>query len=245
VKRFTETEKWSDPWFRGLTPAEKCLFIYICDNCDNAGFMEVDIDLWAFCIGSKRSTIEGALKGLARGLIVKDRWLWLRTFLRHQKNLPLNPENRAHRQIIGILDDRKSLFSEEIEQLMSGVELSPIEAPSEGVPRGTGKGKGNGNGKGQGLDGESEGKVLDCQLFKTWRESNLRASADSHGDVLDADAIADFVSYWSEPTASGGMRMHRQDAWDTRRRMQTWARNNEKRGNRNTGGDTFVSSLPK
>ncbi len=41
--RFTETNKWKDKWFRSLDPLEKVLFIYLIDNCDNAGFIEIDL----------------------------------------------------------------------------------------------------------------------------------------------------------------------------------------------------------
>ena len=91
--------------------------------------------------------------------------------------------------------------------------------------------------------GESEGSKP--KGFKSWSEVDLRSSAETHEDVLKGADVDDFVSYWMEPKESGKPRISGQDAWDTRRRMQTWARNNEKRGNRNTGGDTFVSSLPK
>lgn len=53
MKRFTETLKWSDPWFRRLSPVAKLLWIYLTDNCDCTGLIDLDIDLAAFHIGSK------------------------------------------------------------------------------------------------------------------------------------------------------------------------------------------------
>lgn len=50
-KRFTDTEKWKDPWFRSLPPWGKLLWLYICDECDNGGIWKVDIDLASFQIG--------------------------------------------------------------------------------------------------------------------------------------------------------------------------------------------------
>jgi hypothetical protein len=52
VKRFTETDKWKDPWFRRLTPVQKCLWVYLCDNCDHAGVLNPDWELIGFQIGS-------------------------------------------------------------------------------------------------------------------------------------------------------------------------------------------------
>lgn len=51
VKRFTETLKWSDPWFRKLTPQSKHLWQWLLDNCDAAGVVEPDMELASFQIG--------------------------------------------------------------------------------------------------------------------------------------------------------------------------------------------------
>lgn len=53
MKRFTETEKWRDPWFRKLTARQKCLWIYMLDSCDHAGVIDLDWDLAAFQIGGE------------------------------------------------------------------------------------------------------------------------------------------------------------------------------------------------
>jgi len=51
MKRFTATEKWQDAWYRKLRPALKCLWQYLCDNCDQAGVIEPDWELVSFQIG--------------------------------------------------------------------------------------------------------------------------------------------------------------------------------------------------
>lgn len=51
MKRFTETEKWVDPWFRRLGPETKLFWCYIVDNCDNAGVWTVDLDLFELLTG--------------------------------------------------------------------------------------------------------------------------------------------------------------------------------------------------
>jgi hypothetical protein len=53
MKRFTETEKWRDTWFRKLSAPSKLAYLYILDNCDAAGVWDPDYDLADFTIGVK------------------------------------------------------------------------------------------------------------------------------------------------------------------------------------------------
>lgn len=51
MKRFTETDKWRDPWFRKLSAGAKLAFYYIVENCDNSGVWTPDKELADFSIG--------------------------------------------------------------------------------------------------------------------------------------------------------------------------------------------------
>lgn len=134
MKRFTETSKWDDPWFRGLKGFEKLVFLYVIDRCNNAGFWEMDQDGMVFQTKLSEANISGAWQGLVRGLIVRDGWVWVRRFLRHQKNENLNPENNAHVQII-------SLVKEQVDRFSGVPEFDEFLAPYQPLFRGIGKGK--------------------------------------------------------------------------------------------------------
>jgi hypothetical protein len=133
VKRFTETEKWTDFWFRRLTPAAKLLWFYLIDNCDNAGFLEFDPDLCAFTTGLGVSQVESALGELSdRVRTGRDGYIYLMNFLRHQKNDALNPMNNAHKQIIGIIKKNAGRFDgEDAEHLHSLVQDASVEYSAE------------------------------------------------------------------------------------------------------------------
>lgn len=137
--RYTNTDKWSDSWFSALKPQEKLLFNYLCDNCDIAGFIEVIIKDWSSKIGYSASIIEGALKGLERGFIWSNEkdCIYLKTFLRHQKNLPLNPENKAHYGILKRFE--KYMYKFNIQDVNSFIERG-LKGASEGLGSPTGNG---------------------------------------------------------------------------------------------------------
>ena len=160
--RYTNTEKWNDSWFSNLKPNEKLLFIYLYENCDIAGFVELNIKRWSTDLGYDKKIIEGALKGLQRGLIYSNLndCIYIRTFLKHQKNLPLNPEkNMAHRGIIKRFDVYKNKFN-----IQNIIEF--IEGGSKGLGSPYGNGNGNGNGIGKGK--EEEKTKINFQFEDFW-----------------------------------------------------------------------------
>lgn len=135
AKRFTETEKWKDKWFRQLKTSEKFLFIYLIENCDIAGFIEVDLGFWSYQTGLEEYKIEGALKGLERSVKGAGEWVWVKNFLKHQKNDDLNPANPAHRGVISKLKVQKNRFKD-VE------EFKEFVAPYKDLIGFIGKGKG-------------------------------------------------------------------------------------------------------
>lgn len=145
--RFSDTSKWSDEWFVDLTPQEKLLFMYLCDNCDIAGFIELSTRKLCFDTSLSEVEVKGALKGLQRAYVLSDdkRVLFLKKFIKHQKNLPLNAMNKSHRGILSRFDNYQVRFSTNL-VLMVNDGISPQKTPeSKPLPRGSGNGIGNGN----------------------------------------------------------------------------------------------------
>lgn len=55
AKRFTDTDKWKRPWFRGLSLKGKVVWQFLCDTCDHAGIAIIDFELCSFQLGFKIS----------------------------------------------------------------------------------------------------------------------------------------------------------------------------------------------
>ena len=101
MKRFTETLKWSDPWFRKLSPESKLLWQWILDNCDHAGIIEPDMELASFQIGYAMSM--DTLKSLGDRLekIEGSKWLVVK-FIGFQYGV-LSEDCKAHNPVFASL----------------------------------------------------------------------------------------------------------------------------------------------
>lgn len=102
AKRFTETEKWKDPWFRKLEPRLKLLWFWMCDQCDAAGVIDPDMELAAFQLGVTVKEpdflkFEGRVERLENG-----KW-FLKKFIPFQYG-ELSEDCRAHGPVFRSLE---------------------------------------------------------------------------------------------------------------------------------------------
>jgi len=211
--RYTDTDKWKDNWYSELKPLEKLLFNYLCDNCDIAGFIEVIPRKIAVEIKEEKAKIEGALKGLERGLILSKtgECLFIRNFLKHQKNLPLNSNNKAHQGII----KRFELYSYKFD-IKDINEF--IEGACKGLLSPTGNGNGNGNGN-KGVQGENNIDI---------RKKEFYNSVAIYKNEYTKDMLRLFYDYWSELNKSGKkMRFELEKTWELAKRLKTWSNNDK------------------
>ena len=151
-KRFTDSEKWEDPWFRKLPPYGKLMILYLYDKCDIAGFWEIDLEAAAFKIGISHQEALEAIKGLERAYETNGEYIWIKRFVRFQGNKDLNENNKAHLGIIRLLQAREG-FSENVSRVLNGTDLpSPYEGATKGLLSLTSISKGIGKSNGKGLE---------------------------------------------------------------------------------------------
>lgn len=108
AKRFTETTKWQDPWFRKLSAENKAVWEYLRDSVDAAGFWKKDYELASFLIGIEviePFILDAFNDGKER---VKDHGthLELVDFVFFQYGV-LSPLCKAHKHVIDLLEKYK------------------------------------------------------------------------------------------------------------------------------------------
>jgi len=106
AKRFTETHKWEDPWFRKLPLKYKLFWQYLCDRCDNSGVWVKDLELAQFYIGEELEEKEALLllnqdKERVRPIDGGRKWLIIE-FIEFQYG-ELSPQCKPHQKIIDLL----------------------------------------------------------------------------------------------------------------------------------------------
>lgn len=99
MKRFTESNKWDDPWFSELTFEAKYVFGYLCDKCDACGVWEPNYRTANFNL--RRDVDWDAVKselGDRLRIIRGGKW-WLTRFVIFQQGR-LSENCYAHQNII-------------------------------------------------------------------------------------------------------------------------------------------------
>ena len=154
-KRFTETLKWDDPWFRALSPDAKLLWFWIVDKCDQAGIITPDFALCEFQTGIKRA-FDKMLEIDSRVIQIADGKYIVEKFIEFQHG-KLSRDCKAHNPAWQSLD-KHGLIDEngEIKGYSKG-----IERVSKEYPYSLSKGTGNGNGISNGSSKKKEKPSID------------------------------------------------------------------------------------
>lgn len=97
-KRFTDTEKFNNPWYRKLPIKYKILWEYLLSECNHAGILKIDIDLISFKIG-ETITIDDLKIFENRITFIKDDLIFIPKFIEFQYGA-LNTKNRVHNSVL-------------------------------------------------------------------------------------------------------------------------------------------------
>lgn len=106
ANRYRDTAIWKKAWFRTLTPTMKCVWDFLCDNCDHAGFWDIDEASLAHYVGEAVSVDQ--IRAVFGDKIQQiDDKLWLTKFIEFQYRCSiseLNPKNKVHLSVIRLLN---------------------------------------------------------------------------------------------------------------------------------------------
>lgn len=123
AKRFTDTEKWKRPWFASLPNIAKLAWIYVVDDCDHRGVWPANFKRISFDLSTKitRERFDAWFAGKVI-LIDADKY-FIPSFVEFQygERKDLNPDNKAHRAIITLLDR----YSDQIQGALKGLSSPP------------------------------------------------------------------------------------------------------------------------
>jgi hypothetical protein len=103
-KRLTDTDKWKKPFIKSLPVEYKIFWLFLLDECDHAGIWHTELDIAEARLGIKLSLEK--IRGLFKGKVVEfdsGNKMFVPDFVQFQYGI-LNPENKAHRSVINILD---------------------------------------------------------------------------------------------------------------------------------------------
>lgn len=105
--RLTDADKWKDTWFSNLSPYAKLLFIFLCDNCNNAGVFEINKKFILFYTGLSEENLKSAIDEIKKTYVKSHdgNRIWIKNYLKYQKKTPLNPNNNNHKHVIVLLKD--------------------------------------------------------------------------------------------------------------------------------------------
>lgn len=173
MKRFTETTKWSDVWFRNLHPNLKLAWVYICDNCDNSGVWDPDFALADFQIGVNVDWEKATLEFSDRVKHLENGKWHLVGFISFQQK-ELSPHKASHKQIISLCHKH-------------GIGI-PMVSHKDGMPMPTGNSNSHSKGLVRGGGGGVK-KMTDDEFI-----ASLKANSAYHG--IDVQSQLSKMDAW-------------------------------------------------
>jgi len=104
AKRFSDSMKFEDPWYRKLPPLYKIFWEFLLCKCDHAGVWKVDMDRAAWEIGATFDATETLTVFNSRIVVLNSGSAWfIPKFVVFQYGM-LNPEVSTHKGVIRVLN---------------------------------------------------------------------------------------------------------------------------------------------
>ena len=165
MKRFTETTKWSDPWFMDLPGPYKLFWLYLLDHCDNAGVWQPNIRLAQFQ-ASAQIDEEKALELFSDRVDILDNGRWyIHKFIGYQYGT-LSEACKPHMAVIKLLDQHK------------------IQRVSKGYPKGIHTLEEKDKEKDKESDEDSKPKTDLPKNWLRWSDAKKKTHRTSHKEPL-------------------------------------------------------------
>lgn len=106
AKRFTDTEKFSDTWYRKLSLLHKVIWEYLLAECNHAGILEnFDLEMMSFKIGAEVTKNDLEIFD-NRIIFISEDVLYIPKFIEFQYGT-LNPQSKVHASVLRELDKYK------------------------------------------------------------------------------------------------------------------------------------------
>jgi hypothetical protein len=102
AKRFTDTAIWQDDWFMNLPPDYKLAFMFIKDNCDQAGVWKPNKRLAETMLGVKIEWDDFLISCDGRVKLIQGEYWWITRFVEFQYGT-LSENCKPHIPVINLL----------------------------------------------------------------------------------------------------------------------------------------------
>jgi hypothetical protein len=111
AKRFTDTDKFIDPWYRRLSTKNKLLWDWLLCNCDHAGIITVDFEFIEMVLAEKFEDDVLGKYFSERVFLIGPCKYFIPKFLKFQYG-KLNPGSRIHASVIALLRDAGVIYND-------------------------------------------------------------------------------------------------------------------------------------
>lgn len=136
-KRFTDSDKWKDPWFKKLGGVSQLFWLFVLDTCDHAGIWKDQFDDFERISGFKL-TEQDKLNFSDRILRIDEESFIVPKFIVFQYPNFNAERNNAHKGVLRSLEYYKLNYSIINEIVLNTRNKRNDVAPSEPLMRGTG-----------------------------------------------------------------------------------------------------------